>query len=258
MQKPKSRKEDLKDHIRNIFETSRQIYGSHRITIELNKCGRSVSRAYVGRLMQEMGIRSRIRRKFVATTDSKHSNPVAENLLDRKFSIDILGKLWVSDITYIRLKEHWVYLTVIIDLADRAVVGWNLSEDMTTENTVVKAWNHARNNRTIVPGFLLHSDRGVQYTSKRFIRMISMNRYAKQSMSRKGNCWDNSVAESFFKTIKYEELNHHQFHSFEQLKQCIQNYIWWYNTQRIHSSLEYQTPLEREIRIRNLNEKWAA
>ena len=205
-----------------------------------------------------MGIRSRIRKKFVTTTDSRHSNPVAENVLDRNFSTDILGKLWVSDITYIKLNNHWIYLTAIIDLADRAVVGWSLSEDMTTENTVIKAWNHARSNRAITSGFLLHSDRGVQYTSKKFTRIISMNRYAKQSMSRKGNCWDNSVAESFFKTIKYEELNHHQFHTLQQVKQVVQSYIGWYNTQRIHSSLTYQTPLEREISIRNQNLKWAA
>ena len=99
---------------------------------------------------------------------------------------------------------------------------------------------------------------GVQYTCNRFANIISLNSHAKQSMSRKGNCWDNSVAESFFKTIKYEELNHHQFESYEQLSQCIESYIWWYNTKRIHSSLDYETPLEREIKIRTKNTKRAA
>lgn len=255
---PESRKQKLKRQIKTIFNESRQIYGSQKITVELNKAGISISRSYVGRLMQQMGLRSRTRKKFIATTDSTHSHPVADNVLNRDFSPTELGKAWVSDITYIKVKDHWAYLTVMLDLADRAVIGWSLSGDMTAEHTVVAAWADARKNRGILPGFLLHSDRGVQYTCHRFADIIRHNKYASQSMSRKGNCWDNAVAESFFKSIKYEELNHHTFHSDEQLHDCIEEYIRWYNTKRIHSSLNYKTPLEAEIEIRNQNKKRAA
>lgn len=170
---PEGRKQTLKREIKTVFNENRHIYGSYKIAIELNKGGISMSRSYVGRLMQEMGIRSRTRKKFIATTDSSHENPVADNVLDRDFEASQLGKTWVSDITYVRLKDHWAYLTVMLDLADRAVVGWSLSCDMTAAHTVVAAWADARSNRSILPGFLLHSDRGVQYTCKRFADSIA-------------------------------------------------------------------------------------
>ncbi|WP_416221584.1 IS3 family transposase [Rhodohalobacter sp.] len=255
---PESRKQILKRKIKTVFDENRQIYGSYKITKELHKMGVPISRSYVGRLMKEMGIRSRTRKKFIATTDSSHENPIADNVLDRDFNPSQLGKAWVSDITYVRLKDHWAYLTIILDLADRAVVGWSLSTDLTAEHTVVAAWADARRNRSIRPGFLLHSDRGVQYTCTRFADIIFHNKHASQSMSRKGNCWDNAVAESFFKSIKYEELNHHTFNTYGQLQDCVKQYIQWYNTKRIHSSLDYKTPLETEIEIRNQNRKWAA
>jgi len=255
---PKSRKQTLKRKIEAVFNESRQIYGSYKITKELIKMGISISRSYVARLMKEMGIRSRTRKTFIATTDSSHENPIADNVLDRGFNPSKLGKVWVSDITYVRLKDHWAYLTIMLDLADRSVVGWSLSCDLTAEHTVVAAWADARSNRSIRPGFLLHSDRGVQYTCNRFADIIVYNKHASQSMSRKGNCWDNAVAESFFKSIKYEELNHHKFDSYGQLYDCIEQYIHWYNTKRIHSSLDYKTPLETEIEIRKQNRKKAA
>lgn len=255
---PEPRKQTLKRQIKAIFEESRQIYGSYRIAIELGNRGISLSRSYVGRLMQQMGIRSRTRKKFIATTDSNHTDPVVDNLLDRNFNPTQLGKAWVTDITYVRLKDHWAYLTIMLDLADRAVVGWSLSCDMSAEGTAVAAWENARSNRGILDGFVLHSDRGVQYTCKRFSGILSHNKHATQSMSRKGNCWDNAVAESFFKSIKYEELNHYTFTCYEHLHGCIEDYIRWYNTKRIHSSLDYKTPLEKEIEIRNHNKKKAA
>jgi transposase InsO family protein len=137
----------LKERIKIVFEESRQIYGSCRIQKMLAREGLNYSRPYIGLLMKEMRLRSVLRKKYVITTDSKHSFPIANNVLDREFSSLKLGEKWISDITYIHVNDHWNYLTTIIDLADRKVVGWTLSEDMTTENTVMKAWLSARKNR---------------------------------------------------------------------------------------------------------------
>ena len=160
------------------------------------------------------------------------------------------GDKWVSDITYIRVNDDWNYLTTIFDLADRKVVGWSLSEDMTTQNTIVKAWIAARRTRSINPGFIFHSDRGVQYASNKMTAILNFNEKITQSMSRKGNCWDNAVAESFFKSIKYEWLYRFKYMSYLQLHESINEYISWYNIKRLHSSLGYLSPLEMEIKLK--------
>jgi putative transposase len=189
----------LKDRIKTIFEQSKQIYGSCRVQKMLEREGLIYSRSYIGVLMKKMGLKSVLRRKFTITTDSKHSFPIAQNVLDRSFESLEIGKKWVSDITYIRVNDCWNYLTTIIDLADRKVVGWSLSDDMTAKNTILKAWLSARASRDIQQGIIFHSDRGVQYASTKMTNLFSFNRKIIQSMSRKGNCWDNAVAESFFK-----------------------------------------------------------
>ena len=242
----------LMERIEVIFEENRQIYGSCRIQKKLEREGLIYSRSYIGFLMKEMGLKSVLRRKYVVTTDSKHAFPIANNELNRDFTSLKLGEKWVSDITYIRVNDDWNYLTTIIDLADRKIVGWALSEDMTTENTIMKAWTSARENRAIKDGFIFHSDRGVQYASNKMISLFSFNRKITQSMSRKGNCWDNAVAESFFKTIKYEWLYRFKFNSFDQLFNAVNDYINWYNTERLHSSLGYLTPLEMEVKLRGI------
>ncbi len=242
----------LKERIKLIFKESRQIYGSCRIQKKLEREGLVYSRSYIGLLMKEMGLRSVLRRKYVITTDSKHAFPIANNELSRNFTSLKLGEKWVSDITYIRVNDDWSYLTTIIDLADRKIVGWALSEDMTTENTVMAAWSSARRNRTIIDGFIFHSDRGVQYASNKMTSLFSFNKKITQSMSRKGNCWDNAVAESFFKTIKHESLYRFKFTSFEQLHDAVNDYIHWYNIERLHSSLGYLTPLEMEVKLRKI------
>jgi len=155
------------------------------------------------------------------------------------------------------VNDDWNYLTTIIDLADRKVVGWSLSEDMTTENTILKAWLEARKTREICPLLLFHSDRGVQYASNKMTNIFNFNSKIVQSMSRKGNCWDNAVAESFFKTIKYEWLYRFKYTSFNQLFDSINEYIIWYNTSRIHSSLGYLSPLEKEMQLRKIINKAA-
>ena len=240
----------LKERIRLIFNLSRQIYGSYRIQKMLEREKLFYSRSYVALLTKEMGLKSVLKRKYVVTTDSNHTFNIAENKLDRDFNSLQLGEKWVSDITYIRVNNDWNYLTTIMDLADRKIIGWSLSEDMTTENTIMKAWLHARSNRSLNDGFVFHSDRGVQYASNKMVNLFSFNRKVTQSMSRKGNCWDNAVAESFFKTIKNEWLYRFKYTSFNQLYNSLADYINWYNTERIHSTLGYISPLEMEIKLR--------
>ena len=247
----------LKKRIKVIFENSREIYGSHRIQKKLEREGLNYCRSYVGLLMKEMGLKSVLKRKFVATTDSNHAFPIAENVLNRDFESLQIGEKWISDITYIRVNDNWTYLTTIIDLADRKVVSWTLSEDMTAQNTIIKAWYLARNKRKIKDGFVFHSDRGVQYACNKITNLFSFNSKITQSMSRKGNCWDNAVAESFFKTIKHEWLYRFKFTSYTQLYQSIEDYIDWYNTERLHSYLGYLTPLEMEIKLKRITNKAA-
>jgi putative transposase len=241
----------LDERIKKLFKESREIYGSYRIQKMLEREGLCYNRSYIARRMKRLGLKSVLRRKYVITTDSSHTLSIAENILDRDFLSLEIGKKWISDITYIRVNNEWNYLTTVIDLADRKVVGWSLSKDMTTENTVKEAWLNARNNRNIRSGFIFHSDRGVQYAAYKMTRMFTFNRKITQSMSRKGNCWDNAVAESFFKSIKHEWLYRFKFKSFEQLYLSIEDYIQWYNTKRLHSTLGYLTPLEMELKLKN-------
>lgn len=257
-QGPGTTQKNLKDDILRIWEESNKIYGSPKITAQLRREGRQYHRSYIARLMKDLGIKSITRRKYIATTDSRHSNPVAENSLNRAFAATDLGKIWVSDITYIRCAGKWVYLTSMIDLADRKVVGWSLSHDLSTENTVYKAYIQALNQRPVKKGFVLHSDRGVQYTSEKITNLFKYNKNADQSMSRKGNCWDNAVAESFFKTIKCELIYQQKFNSFEEVYLKVYKYITWYNTKRLHQALNYKTPLQVESELLNKHLKLSA
>jgi transposase InsO family protein len=199
-----SENRSLLSDIRKIHEQSRTSYGSPRMTEELNKRGFKVSRPCVARLMKQSGIRAVHAKKFVVTTDSKHKYPVVENKLDRNFSAEKVGQAWVSDITYVRTAKGWLYLTVILDLFDRKVIGWALSENMRAESTSVAAWRMAMKNRQPAEKLLFHSDRGIQYACNEFTNLLASYKTVERSMSRKGNCWDNAVAESFFKTIKTE------------------------------------------------------
>src|SRR5690606_21177495 len=153
---------------RSIHKSSHGTYGSPRITAELNKRGYEISRSYVARLMKSKGIRSKIKRKYRVTTDSKHTYPVAENLLQRDFSAATLSQKWVGDITYIRTGSGWLYLTTVMDLADRKVVGWAFSKDMFAENTTIAALKMAIKNRGVKQGLIFHSDRGIQYACNDF------------------------------------------------------------------------------------------
>ena len=155
--------------------------------------------------MNQLGLRSKLAKKFKVTTNSKHNYLVVPNVLNREFSVTEPSKARVSDITYIHTKEGFLYLTTVLDLYDRKIIGWSLSNGMSTEETTLAAWKMAVTNKTPKKGLVFHSDRGIQYASKKFTNVIDSYKIVARSMSRKGNCWDNTVAESFFKTLKTEQ-----------------------------------------------------
>jgi putative transposase len=224
--------------IHRIHQQSKASYGSPRITDELRTRGFKVSRPRVARLMKQSGIRAVHARKFVVTTDSKHSYPVVDNKLDRDFRAERAGQKWVSDITYIKTDAGWLYLTVVLDLFDRKVIGWALSNDMTAKNTSIAAWRMALNNRSLLGELIFHSDRGIQYACNEFTNLLDSYPEVNRSMSRKGNCWDNAVAESFFKTLKVELVYLKKYTSREQAALSVFEWIeTWYNTNRRHSAL---------------------
>jgi len=243
--KEKEAKKVLLDtQIREAFEASRQIYGSPRIKDALKKKEVEISKSTVARRMKELGITPPRKKKFKKTTDSTHDYRISPNILNREFSVSIPGKVWVSDLTYIRVKDSFVYLTTVIDLADRSVVGWHLSDNMMDLDTTIAALEKALKNRKIGPGLIFHSDRGSQYASDDFRNLLSEHKCV-QSMSRKGNCWDNAVAESFFKTIKVESLYRYKFETMEEVYSVVFDYIdGWYNTCRMHSTLGGKSPSE--------------
>lgn len=250
--KPSNRAQEqilLTEAIKKIHRKSKQRYGSPKITRELNENGFRSSRPRVARIMKKEGIRSITHKKFkVQTTDSKHDYPVADNILNREFTASRPGQKWVSDITYIPTSSGWVYLTVIIDLYDRKVVGWSISTNMTARNTVIAAWNMALINRKVYKGqgLIFHSDRGVQYACGQFTKKLRAYQVI-QSMSRKGNCWDNAVAENFFRMLKTEMVNHQNFQSILDLRIHLFEYIEiWYNRNRKHANLDYLTPEQME------------
>lgn len=233
--------------IREIHQRSKRTYGSPRIAAELQASGVEASRVRVARLMKQASICSEHKKKYKATTDSKHDHPVAKNLLDRNFQPEEIGQAWVSDLTYIWTGQGWLYLTVIIDLAIRKVIGWALSHNMTAQCTTVAAWKMAIQHQPITKELIFHSDRGVQYACAEFTQLIDLDQHVTQSMSRKGNCWDNAVAESFFKTLKVECLYRQHFDLKAQAEVAVFEYIeTWYNTQRRHSTLGYMAPQEYE------------
>ncbi len=245
--KRKKMNQELSKEIKQIHSKSKDTYGSPRITKELKMNGYYVSQKRVAKLMRELNIRSSIKRKFKVTTDSTHKYPVANNLLQQNFNVKQIGQVWVSDITYIRTRKGWLYLTIILDLADRKVIGWALSKNMTCKDTIVAAWRMAIRNRPITQKLIFHSDRGVQYAADEFTRLLKINHMVRQSMSRKGNCWDNAVAESFFKTLKVECVYQYSFQDRNQAAFVIFEYIeTWYNRNRRHSALGGLTILEYE------------
>lgn len=237
----------IEEKIKEIYQKSRRRYGSPRIHEEIRAMGMRVNRKRIARLMRINSIAAVARRKYKVTTNSGHNNPVSENLLNQKFEVKEPNKIWVSDITYIRTKEGWLYLAVILDLCSRKIVGWSMSENM-SRILVIRAIRHAIINRNPEEGLIFHSDRGSQYASEDVRTLLEKNKF-KQSMSGKGNCYDNAVAESFFHTLKTEMVYQTIFETRQEAMNDIFEYIEiFYNRQRRHSSLKYFSPVDFENR----------
>ena len=237
--------EKLKVHIAAIFERYEGRYGCPRIHAELRADGFHVSRKRVARLMILLGLKCRRKRRFKATTDSNHALPVAENVLDRKFEVDAPDVAWVTDITYVWTSEGWLYLAAILDLFSRRVVGFAMSNRI-DRALVLEALRMAVGRRVPNAGLIHHSDRGSQYASADYQRALD-ELGVTCSMSRKGNCWDNAVAESFFATLKTELVYLTKFKTREEAKRAIFDFIEsFYNHRRRHSTLGYVSPVEFE------------
>ena len=240
--------ERLLNMIRAIHKESRNQYGSPKVYRHLRKLGEAYNHKRVERLMREGGIRAKRVKKFKVTTNSRHSQPVAENILDRAFTVSEPNKVWVSDITYLWTAEGWLYLAIFLDLFSRMVVGWSMSERMTSE-LVVSAFEMGQKRRGGVSP-LVHSDRGSQYASSSFREELAQQG-CPQSMSRRGNCWDNGVAESFFSALKLELVEGERFESRGEAKGKVFDYIEvFYNRSRIHSATGYLSPAEYEEKFK--------
>ena len=238
--------EQLKVHIRAAHKASRGRYGSPRVQKELCAQDQHVGRKRVARLMKADGLAARRKRRFRRTTDSTHQHPVAPNLLDRQFTVDAPNAVWVTDITYIWTQEGWLYLAAILDLYSRKVVGWAVDESL-ERHLALDALAMALSNRRPARGLLHHSDRGVQYASDDYQKALKKDGLI-CSMSRKGDCWDNAVAESFFATRKAELVYLTEYRTRAEARASLFEYIEvFYNRQRRHSAIGYVSPSQFEI-----------
>lgn len=233
-------------HIQDIFEQSRQTYGSYRIQATLADQGLRCGRKRVARLMREYNLEPKTSRPFkVVTTDTNHTLPVAPNRLNQEFTADRPDQIWLTDITYIPTAEGWLYLAVVLDLYSRRIVGWAMSDSLHRQ-LVIDALQMALAARQPPPGLLHHSDRGSQYASEEYQALLTQARMM-GSMSRKGNCYDNAPLESFFGTLKTELVYHHHYATQAQARLDIFEYIEvFYNRFRRHSSLGYKSPVNYE------------
>ncbi|UUF13093.1 MULTISPECIES: IS3 family transposase [Flavobacterium] len=232
----------FKDAITSIFYEFKQYRGCVLIARELCKRGVHISEDQVTFFMKQLGLKRKVKMKYKVTTDSQHKLFISPNILNRQFTTDKPSKVWVSDITYLQIERRFLYLTVIIDLFDRKIVGWNLSSVLSTNSTILPAWNMAVSNRKVKDGLIFHSDRGTQYANKLFT--TTLNTYGcMQSMSRKGNSFDNAVSESFFNSLKRELIySQKRLLTPKEMRAEIFDYIEnWYNKKRRHSALKYKT-----------------
>ncbi len=239
--------EALDRHIREIYWRNKGRYGVPRITDDLRDLAVPCSENRVARRMRHMGLRAVQARKFKVTTDSNHDKPVAPDLIEQDFSAQAPNQKWVSDISYIWTTQGWLYLAVVMDLYSRAMIGWSMNARM-TQQLVCDALTMALFRRGFPKSVIVHSDRGSQYCSKRYQRLISMHRL-RCSMGRKANCYDNAAMESFFHSLKVEQVHRELYVSRQQARSSIFEYIeTYYNLQRKHSAIGNQIPMHYEMR----------
>ena len=243
--------EEMLEWIKEVAKATDHTYGSRRIKNALNALGYPVGRRKTKRLMREAEVFVRYRKKYKVTTNSKHTKPVFENVLNRQFRSERPNQAYVSDITYINTGEGWLYLAVVIDLFSRRVVGWSMSPRMKA-GLVCDALKMALWQRKPEKGLIVHSDRGSQYASHDYRKLLTRHNYV-GSMSRKGNCWDNAVAESFFGSLKQERVQWRHYQTRYEAQQDILNYItMFYNSYRLHSYLGYISPNDFEKKLDNV------
>ena len=241
----------VSDAVEATFIGFKKRYGAPRITLELNAQGIACCENHVAKLLQEKGLQARNGKGFKYRARIESKTQVSDNLLARRFEVDAPNRKWVSDITYIRVSRQWLYLAVVLDLFSRKVVGWALANHM-RESLVLDAFNMALSGRDIQGALLLHSDRGVQYRGNEYQQALKLNNIV-CSMSRKGNCWDNAVMESFFGRFKVELIYAEKYKTAETAHAGIFEYIeLFYNQQRRHSAIGYMSPNQYEDNFNNL------
>ena len=237
----------LSAHIRTAFQGSRRTYGSPRVRAEMASLGVRTSKRRVERLMRQSGFYALRKRRFVRTTDSKHTLPIAPNLLQRDFTASAPNRVWATDITYLWTTEGWLYLAVMLDLFSRRVVGWAMSEHI-DEELVLSTLQMALRSRRPPRGLIHHSDRGSQYCGARYLAVLEANGVIR-SMNRKGNCWDNAPSESFFGTLKQELILRSPLLSRDGTRTLVFEYLEvYYNRKRRHSTLGFLSPIDYEKR----------
>jgi putative transposase len=232
----------LKEEVVSVYYEFNKTYGYNKITKELQRRGFKVQYGQIKVYMRMLGLRKKAKTKFRATTDSTHNYYISPNILNREFTVSEPGTDWVSDITHIATIKGFLYLTIVLDLFDRKIVGWGLSERMSTKETTLPAWEMAVKNRDITNNLIFHSDRGVQYANQIFTKTLDSYKCVRRSMSRKQNHNDNAVSESFFAIFKKELINGSKLLTREQMRVEVYEYIEnWYNKKRRHSYLGYKT-----------------
>jgi putative transposase len=243
--------QELLEVVKEIARSSHYTYGSRRIKAVLCALSYPVSRNKARKLMKEAGVSAKHRKKYKVTTNSKHKKPLYENVLNRQFEFDQPNQAYVQDITYIWTQEGWLYLATVIDLFSRRVVGWSMGSRMNAQ-LVCDALKMAIWQRRPTAGLIVHSDRGSQYASKAYRQLLQDNKFV-GSMSRKGNCWDNAVAESFFGSLKQERVQWCHYQTRQEAQQDVLHYItMFYNSHRLHSYLDYRSPCQYEADMVNM------
>jgi putative transposase len=243
--------QDMLDLVKDIAKFSNNTYGTRRIKAVLNALSFPVSRWKVAKLMKEANVWVRYKKKYKSTTNSEHNKPLYKNELEQNFTTEQPNQAFVGDITYIWTAEGWLYLAVVIDLYSRKVVGWSMGSRMKAQ-LVCDALTMAIWQRQPDKGLIVHSDQGVQYASHQYRQLLATNGFV-GSMSKKGCCWDNAVAESFFGSLKQERVHWRNYETRYEAQQDVMNYItMWYNSNRLHSYLGYQCPNDFELKINEL------